>query len=60
MHILISLLLLTGGFLSGSSPAEDSFLLSGTITDSETNDPISFAYVHVEELNRTSVADAAA
>ncbi|HBX66657.1 MAG: TonB-dependent receptor [Balneola sp.] len=59
MHILISLLLLTGGFLSGSSPAEDSFLLSGTITDSETNDPISFAYVHVEELNRTSVADAA-
>jgi|TARA_R100000005_G_C4999257_1_gene205952 iron complex outermembrane receptor protein len=59
VHILISLLLLTGGFLSGSSPAEDSFLLSGTITDSETNDPISFAYVHVEELNRTSVADAA-
>lgn len=45
-------------FLTGNVLAEDSYLLSGTITDSETGEPISFAYVHVEELNRTAVADA--
>lgn len=45
-------------FLSGNALAKDSYLLSGTITDSESGEPISFAYVHIEELNRTTVADA--
>ena len=58
MRIHILILLLAGAFFLGNAPAEDSFLLSGTITDSKTSEPISFAYVHVEELNRTSVADA--
>lgn len=46
-------------FFSGNVLADDSYVLSGTITDAITGEPISFAYVHVEELNRTSVADAA-
>lgn len=52
------LLLATGFLLLGFAPAEDTYTLSGTITDSENGEPVSFAYVHIEELNRTSIADA--
>lgn len=58
MTIRSLILLLAGAFLLGNAPAEDSYLLSGIITDSNTGEPISFAYVHIEELNRTAVADA--
>lgn len=51
-------LFLAGIFLfSGMVLAENSYLLSGTITDAETGEPITYAYVHIEELNRTTVAD---
>ncbi|MEX0724060.1 MAG: TonB-dependent receptor [Gracilimonas sp.] len=55
--ITLFILFLVGAFSSGNALANDSYLLSGTITDSETNEPVSFAYIHVEELNRTAVAD---
>lgn len=58
MKIRSLILLLAGAFFLGSAPAEDSYLLSGLITDADTGEPISFAYVHIEELNRTAVADA--
>nr|WP_284700164.1 TonB-dependent receptor [Gracilimonas sediminicola] len=51
-------MLLAGAFFLGSAPVEDSYLLSGLITDADTGEPISFAYVHIEELNRTAVANA--
>lgn len=35
-----------------------SFSISGTIFDSEYHEPISFAYIHLEELNRTAVSNA--
>lgn len=58
MRYLISIILfLAGTFLSGSVLANNSYTLSGTITDAETEEPISFAYLHIEELNRTTVAD---
>jgi iron complex outermembrane receptor protein len=48
---------LAGASLSGNALAENRYTLSGTITDAETGEPVSFAYVHIEELNRTVVAD---
>ncbi|MGN8225898.1 TonB-dependent receptor [Gracilimonas sp. BCB1] len=57
MIIRSLILFLAGAFFVGNAPVEDSFLLSGRITDSDTGEPISFAYVHIEELNRTAVAD---
>lgn len=52
------LLIAVGFILTGFLPVKDTYTLSGTITDSENGDPVSFAYVHIEELNRTSIADA--
>ncbi len=56
----ISLLLFT--FLSGLSvftadSLESAFTVSGKIYDSENNEPVSFAYIHLEELNRTAISD---
>lgn len=53
--LFISLL----GIISGNIPdsGEGSFILSGIITDKETNEPVSFAYIHLEELNRTAASD---
>ncbi|MEQ8523256.1 MAG: TonB-dependent receptor [Gracilimonas sp.] len=31
----------------------NSFSISGTVTDVETSEPVPFAYLHIEELNRT-------
>ncbi|SMO82259.1 TonB-dependent receptor [Gracilimonas mengyeensis] len=56
--LFIHILFLAGVFSSGNALAEDSYLLSGFITDAESGEPVSFAYVHIEELNRTAVADA--
>ncbi|MDR9418601.1 TonB-dependent receptor [Gracilimonas sp.] len=51
------ILFLVGAFAHTSALAGDSYILSGKVTDSETGEPISFAYLHLEELNRTAVAD---
>jgi iron complex outermembrane receptor protein len=56
-YLISFILFLAGASLYGNALANYSYLLSGTITDAETEEPISFAYVHIEELNRTSVAD---
>tara|TARA_R100000908_G_scaffold59878_2_gene36845 strand:+ start:94412 stop:96658 length:2247 start_codon:yes stop_codon:yes gene_type:complete len=57
-YAIFIILFLAGTFsFSGTVLAENSYLLSGTITDAETGEPITFAYVHIEELNRTTVAD---
>lgn len=47
------------GTIFGSTPniGEGSFVLSGSIKDKDTNEPVSFAYIHLEELNRTAASD---
>ncbi|MEX0845263.1 MAG: TonB-dependent receptor, partial [Balneolaceae bacterium] len=57
MKLITIILLVAGVFSPENIPAENSYTLSGRITDAETGEPISFAYVHVEELNRTAMAD---
>jgi iron complex outermembrane receptor protein len=48
---------LAGASLNEQALADNRYILSGTVTDAETGEPVSFAYVHIEELNRTAVAD---
>ncbi|MDZ7756432.1 TonB-dependent receptor [Rhodohalobacter sp.] len=55
--LIISILLLAGASLNENALADNRYILSGTVTDAETGEPVSFAYVHIEELNRTAVAD---
>ncbi len=40
-----------------NNPKEGSFTVSGTIIDKESDETVPFAYIHLEELNRTTVAD---
>lgn len=56
---LIFLFLILLGSISGTpiDPWEDSFVISGSIVDKDTNEPIPFAYVHLEELNRTTTSN---
>lgn len=42
----------------GNASPDDSFILSGIVIDAETEEMVPFAYLHLEELNRTTVADA--
>lgn len=49
---------MAGAFSTENAFADNRYSLSGTVTDSETGEPVSFAYIHIEELNRTAVADA--
>ncbi|MEX0770563.1 MAG: TonB-dependent receptor [Balneolaceae bacterium] len=49
------LLSANAGYLSHSLTAAGS--ISGRIMDAESNDPVSFAYIHLEEINRTSTSD---
>lgn len=37
--------------------ADQSYKLYGTVTDAETGEPVSFAYIHLEDINRNVVAD---
>lgn len=55
--ILIFLTLL--GVFSGTTEfsGEGSFILSGTVFDKEAQETIPFAYIHLEELNRTTTSD---
>ncbi|MBO6535083.1 MAG: TonB-dependent receptor [Balneolaceae bacterium] len=54
MHLFLSLVLL---FLGHSLP-EDGNAISGRVLDSETGETIPFAYLHVEEVNRSTTTDA--
>jgi len=54
MHLFIGFFLL---FLGHIEP-EDTYSISGTIADSETNEGIPFVYLHLEEIRRSAVADA--
>ncbi len=58
MNFLVLFIALFGSVF-GNIPntGEGSFVLTGSITDKETNQPVSFAYIHLEELNRTSASD---
>ncbi len=58
MSLLVALITLFGVFF-GYNPdsGEGSFIISGSVTDSETSEPVSFAYIHLEELNRTTTSD---
>lgn len=53
MKLFIYILLLFPGLLSSG----ESNTIYGTISDSETGESIEFAYIHLEEIHRTSVAD---
>src|SRR6056297_4363356 len=55
MHKLISSFSLFLLFLS--IPSLLFAQLRGEIRDASTNEPVSFAYVHLEEINRTTTAD---
>ena len=58
MNFLILFITLFGTVFGNSpNPEKGSFILSGLITDKEDNDPVSFAYIHLEELNRTTASD---
>ncbi len=56
MKLTYILFILLGSFYT-NAPGENSFTVSGTIFDKESNERLSFSYVHLEELNRTAVAD---
>ncbi|RNC85623.1 MAG: TonB-dependent receptor [Balneola sp.] len=36
---------------------ESSFIISGTITDAQDRESVSFSYIHLEELNRTTTSN---
>lgn len=55
--ILILFFLGTLSLNLSAAPGEDGFSVKGTITDAETKEPVSFSYIHLEEINRTVVAD---
>lgn len=54
---LIISLLLASFLVSPIDSMEESFIISGTISDKENSEPIPFAYVHLEELNRTTISN---
>lgn len=56
MKLAYILFLLLGSFHS-NAPGENSFTVSGTIIDKESQEKLSFSYIHLEELNRTAIAD---
>ncbi|MFH5883411.1 TonB-dependent receptor [Halalkalibaculum sp. DA3122] len=37
-------------------PDEETGILAGTVTDRDTGEPVAFAYLHLEEINRTVTA----
>lgn len=59
MKYLFSILFFLGAltFTVSAAPGEDGFSIKGIITDADTEEPISFSYIHLEEINRTVVAD---
>ncbi|HET8864658.1 MAG TPA: TonB-dependent receptor, partial [Gracilimonas sp.] len=60
MKSFITIILLSLVSITGNIPAlgqDNSFTISGQVVNSETSEGISFAYLHIEELNRTSTTD---
>ncbi len=53
MYFILTYLLLFLGLLIPG----DSNTLTGYIIDADTKEPIPFAYIHVEELNRAATSD---
>ncbi|NBC03961.1 MAG: TonB-dependent receptor [Bacteroidetes bacterium] len=51
------ILLFAGANPFGEVPVDDRSEVLGTVIDSETNEPVHFAYVHLEEINRAITAD---
>ena len=61
MKNLLQLILLLLVSIVGQSPAigqSNSFSVRGIVVDAETSEPIPFAYLHIEELNRTVTSNA--
>lgn len=56
LHAFLLSTLCIFGFNNHLIAQSASFSIYGKIINSETNEPISFAYVHLEELNRTAVS----
>lgn len=54
-NLVFITLFVIGSTFSGTN--DNSFTISGTIYDKEFQETLPFAYVHLEELNRTAVAD---
>lgn len=52
MIYLSLILMLFSGFTTG-----DSNSISGRVIDAKTSDPVTFAYIHLEEINRTTATD---
>lgn len=48
---------MAGVNLFGNTPAESSSVVTGTIVDAQSGEPVPFAYVHLEEINRAITAD---
>jgi iron complex outermembrane receptor protein len=57
MNLLVLLITLFGIFGNTPNTEKGSFIISGSVIDKETSEPISFAYIHLEELNRTTASD---
>jgi len=58
MHFLVLLITLFGISVGHPMNSEEgSLLISGSVIDKETSEPVSFAYIHLEELNRTTASD---
>ncbi|GAB5408633.1 MAG: TonB-dependent receptor [Balneolaceae bacterium] len=58
MNFVFLFSFLLGSFLGTPSDSlEESFIISGFISEKDNNEPIPFAYVHLEELNRTTTSN---
>ena len=57
-RLIFVLFLLLTGVTKVSAMTDDPGILMGQVIDRETKEPVAYAYLHIEELNRTAVADA--
>lgn len=57
MKYLSLLLFILGVPSVYGAPANDGYAIKGIITDANSGEPVSFAYIHLEELHRAAVAD---
>lgn len=58
MNSFLIFITLLGIFsVNAELPEKGSFIVSGTIFDKEATETVPFAYIHLEELNRTTTSD---
>ncbi|WP_138429984.1 TonB-dependent receptor [Fodinibius saliphilus] len=55
-YYTLTFLILFIGVFPNFALADDSGVLSGRVVDRETSEPVAYAYLHIEELNRTITA----